>query len=101
MPIGELRATRVDKTQDAFTPDIEIEATGTVADLDEADQTFVLNGLQVDFSAAQLLNLPEEGLQDGQFVDVTSLQDVVDGVLVAARVSVTAVEHPGQRRGGR
>ena len=51
----------------------------------------MLNGLQVDFSAAQLLNLPEEGLQDGQFVDVTSLQDVVDGVLVAARVSVTAV----------
>jgi cytochrome c-type biogenesis protein CcmE len=88
---GELRATRVDKTQDAFTPDIEIEATGTIADLNEVNQTFMLNRLRVDFSAAQLLNFTGGRLQNGQFVDVTSLQNVVDSVLRADRVEVKTV----------
>jgi hypothetical protein len=88
---GVLRATRVDRTQDAFIPGIEIETSGTIANLDVAIQIFTLNMLTVDFSAAQLINLPGNQLLNGQVVEVTSSQNVVNGVLVADRVEVQNV----------
>jgi hypothetical protein len=88
---GVLRATRIDRTHDAFVPGIEIEITGTIADLDDANQTFTLNRLTVDFSMAQLLNLSGNQLVNGQVVEVTSAQNVVAGVLVADRVEVQDV----------
>lgn len=88
---GVLRATRIDRTQDAFVPGIEIQTTGTIADLDDANLTFTLNGLTVDFSMAQLLNLSGNQLVNGQVVEVTSAQNVVAGVLVADRVEVQNV----------
>lgn len=96
---GVLQATRIDKTHDDFTPDIEIEATGIIAALDGDNQTFMLNQLQVDFSTADLLNIPGGQLQDGQFVRVTSSQNVDRGVLFAARVEARDVGiqgDPGQ-----
>jgi hypothetical protein len=96
---GALRATRIDKTQDAFMPGIEIEVEGPITDLDEANQTFTLNMLQVDFSMAQLLNLPGDGLRNGQVVEVKSTQNVgvvTDGlVLVADSVAVKDVRIQG------
>jgi hypothetical protein len=88
---GELRATRVDKTQDAFTPGTELEVEGTVSKLDETQQTFMLNTLQVDFSTAQLINLPEDQPRNGQVVVVKSAQDVVDGVLFADSVEAKVI----------
>jgi hypothetical protein len=88
---GVLRATRVEKTQDAFTPGITIEIKGTITNLDDADQTFMLNTLLVDFAAAQLISVPGNQLRPGQAVDVKSSQNVVDGVLLADSVEVKAV----------
>jgi hypothetical protein len=82
---GALRATRVDKLQDAFTPGTQIEVEGTVANLDKAHQTFTLSMLQVDFSAAQLISLPAGQLRNGQAVNVKSSRDIADGVLVVAQ----------------
>ena len=88
---GVLRATRVDRTQDVFVPGTEIETRGTVANLDDETQTFTLNMLTIDFSVAQLVNVPEPGLRNGQTVAVTSRQNVVSGVFVANRVEVQGV----------
>jgi hypothetical protein len=85
---GVLRATRVEKTPDT----LEIETTGTIRALDEADQTFILHeSLVVNFSSAELINVPGNQLRNGQFVEVKSSQNVVDGVLIADRVEVKDV----------
>ncbi len=56
---GVLRATRIDRTQDAFVPGFAIETTGTVANFDGMNQTFNLHMLQVNFSDdTELINLP-------------------------------------------
>ena len=83
---GALRATRVEKTQDAFTADIAIEATGTIANLDVDNQTFNLNGLRVNYAMAQLMNVPDNQLAEGQLVQAISSQNVMNGVLLAASV---------------
>lgn len=88
---GVLRATRVDKTQDAFRPGTDIEIEGTITNLDEENQTFMINMLRVDFSAALLINLPEDELRHGQVVEVKSSHNVVDGVLLADSVEVKDV----------
>jgi hypothetical protein len=92
---GVLRATRVNKTQDAFTPGTVLESEGTITNLDAEQHTFRLNMLQVDFAAAQLLNLPGGRLRNGQVVDVKSAQNVVDGVLFADSIAGKDVGIPG------
>ena len=88
---GVLRATRVEKTQDVFTPGTEIEIEGIITTLDDENQTFMLNTLQVDFSTAQLINLPGNQLRNGQIVEVKSAQTVVNGVLLADSIAVKNV----------
>jgi Domain of unknown function (DUF5666) len=87
---GVLRATRVDKTQEVFVPGIEIEVEGPITDLNRANQTFTLNMLQVDFSMAELLNLPGNRLRNGQVVEVKSRRDIMNmnGVLVLVADSI-------------
>jgi Domain of unknown function (DUF5666) len=82
---GVLRATRVEKTPDT----LEIETTGTIRALNKATQTFILHErLVVDFSMAELINVPGNQLRNGQFVEVKSSQNVMDDVLIADRVEV-------------
>jgi hypothetical protein len=88
---GVLRATRVEKTQDAFTPGTTLETEGIIINLDNENQTFMLNTLLVDFSAAQLINVPGNQLSTGQVVEVKSSQNVIVGVLLADSVEVKAV----------
>jgi hypothetical protein len=96
---GVLRATRVDKMQDVFSPGLELEVNGTITSLDEAMQTFtlesILNRLQVDFSAAQRLPA-DTPLRDGQTVEVKSSRNVENGTLVADRVEVKDVGLRGE-----
>lgn len=87
---GVLRATRVDKTQEAFRPGTVLEVEGTISNLDAENQTFMLNALQVDFSAARLINLPADQLRNGQTVEVRSARNIVRGVLFANRVAAQA-----------
>jgi hypothetical protein len=96
---GVLRATRVEKTQDRFTDGTVLKTTGAIANLDDANETFTLQMLLVDFSAAQLINVPGDQLRNGQIVDVKSVQNAMDSVLFADSVEVKAVGvrgDPGQ-----
>lgn len=83
---GVLRATRLEKTQDAFFPGLEIETSGVITTLDAVRRTFTLQRVEVDFSAAQLRNIPGGQLRSGQFVTASSRRNVQDGVLLAERV---------------
>jgi type IV secretory pathway VirB3-like protein len=85
---GALRATRVENTPDT----LEIETSGTISALNEVNQIFILHELLVvDFSMAALINVPGNQLRNGQFVEVKSSQNVMDGVLIADRVEVKEV----------
>ena len=85
---GALRATRVENTPDT----LEIETSGTISALNEVNQIFILHELLVvDFSMAELINVPGNQLRNGQFVEVKSSQNVMDGVLIADRVEVKEV----------
>lgn len=97
---GVLRATRIDRLQEAFTPDTELALDGTVSNLDPARRTFTLQGLRVDFSTARLLSLPENQLRNGQVVTIMSRRPVLDGVLAADSVTgknVRLQDAPGVR----
>jgi hypothetical protein len=86
-----VRATRIDKTQEVFVPGIEIEVEGPITRLNRTNQTFRVNMLQVDFSMAELLNLPGNRLRNGQFVEVKSRRNIgnMNGVLVLVADSIT------------
>jgi Domain of unknown function (DUF5666) len=85
-----VRAARVDRTQEVFVPGIEIEVEGPITRLNRGNQTFMVNGLQVDFSLAELLNLPGNRLRNGQIVEVKSRRDIrnMNGVLVLVADSI-------------
>jgi hypothetical protein len=87
---GVVQATRVDRTQEVFMPGIEIEVEGSITRLNRTNQTFMVNGLQVDFSLAELLNLPGNRLRNGQIVEVKSRRDIrnMNGVLVLVADSI-------------
>jgi hypothetical protein len=83
------------------TPDpLEIETTGTISALDEANQTFTLHmSLVVDFSRATLSNVPGNQLHNGQVVKVQSSQNVTGDMLLADRVEgkdVSIRGNPGE-----
>jgi hypothetical protein len=90
---GVLRATWVNKIP---TPGFEIEATGTITNLDEASQTFTLNMLTVNFSGANLSDVPGGQLADGQIVEVISSQNGGGDILLADRVAVQPVGLQGE-----
>jgi len=92
---GALRATRIEKTRDAFTDGIEIEATGIISNLVVGNQTFNMNGLIVEYSNAQVINVPGNQLADGQLVQVSSSQNVMGLVLFADSVAGQPIGLPG------
>jgi len=77
---GSISATRIE----AKPAGAEFEVSGTVSNL--LATTFEINGLSVDFSAAQLDNFPTGTPQDGQFVEVKGSNFGGSGELLAARV---------------
>ncbi len=80
-PNASLVATRVDLLA-AAAPLI---ATGAVAQADPASGTFVLNGLQVDYSAASVTGF-SGAPANGDYVQVTATQSAAGAPLVASAV---------------
>ncbi len=81
-----LRAKYIEKT-DTFTPGVDVEARGQIAELNTPNQTFKLHGLTVDYSGADLSGVPG-GLHDGLFVEAKGILLQVGGVMFANMVEV-------------
>lgn len=82
---GNIRATFIEKTGETCVTIQEIEAKGTVNNLNTSAKTFSIGSLTVDYSSADLSDLPG-GPVDGLFVEVKSNACPVDSTLVATRV---------------
>jgi hypothetical protein len=82
MADGSVNATRIEKKAAGG----ELEVKGVVSDLDTNALTFNLNGLVVDYSAAQLDDFPAGGIADGQAVEAKGASTGAGGELVATRI---------------
>lgn len=82
---GNLRATFIGKTDETCVTIQEIEVKGTVSNLNAAGKTFGIGSLTVDYSGADISDLPS-GPVDGLFVEVKSDVCPVGSTLVATRV---------------
>ena len=79
--VGEIEATRIEL--EGVGGDSEV--TGVVTNLDSAVSTFMIAGLTVDYSAAQLEDFPAAGISDGDLVEVKGME-TPGGVLQATTV---------------
>ncbi|HKF93893.1 MAG TPA: DUF5666 domain-containing protein [Gammaproteobacteria bacterium] len=83
---GSVIATYIVKRQNAFVPGASVsQVRGFVTDLNEANMTFTLDGLTVNYSAPQMMN---GILANGRFVEVSSNENVINGELAADTVNV-------------
>ncbi len=69
----------------------EIELRGTISSLNEANNTFSINGLQVDYSSVITLELDEIALANGMLVEVEG--ELSSDVLVAAKIEQEDMHH--------
>lgn len=83
-----IQATRIEVKQASHGGE-EIEVKGVISALDNANSTFVVGGLSVDFSSALLENIPGGVLADGLFVEVKSTAGIDgSGNLIASKVEL-------------
>jgi hypothetical protein len=81
---GIIRATFLEKTGD-ITSVLEFEVTGFVENLDPGLETFMINGLSIDYSSISD-DLPEGIPADNQFVEVEG--ELVAGELLAEEIEL-------------
>lgn len=82
---GTTWATFVEKTG-VFHPSLIVEVVGFVANLNEDLQQFEIAGLRVDYSNADLQQLPGEVPQNGLLVEVEGMLEAVDGEMQATKI---------------
>jgi hypothetical protein len=82
MADGGISATRIEKKPAGS----EFEVHGTVSGLDTANQSFSLNALVVDYSAAQLDDFPGGQIENGQAVEAKGILLDANGALIATRI---------------
>jgi hypothetical protein len=87
---GVIHATRIE----AKAANAEVEVTGEVANLDEAAKRFDIGTLTVDYSAAQLDDLPGGVPANGLTVEAKGTLDA-NGVLLATRIEGKQQDMPG------
>jgi hypothetical protein len=83
---GTIYATRVEVKQDALQQDGEMELKGVVADLTAT--TFTIGALTIDYSMAQLENLPDGQLSNGLYVEVKSSYAITGNTLIAGTIKM-------------
>ena len=86
LPISgdEIEATRIELK---LGPEIKgFEITGVVEDLNEASLTFTIDGVVIDYSNADLDDLPNGTLENGMRVEVESIVGLEDEVLIASAI---------------
>ncbi len=86
---GNLLATRVELVSDAVVDgETEFKIRGEVENLDTDLQTFNIGNLLISYAAAEIKDDDEIGLENGVFVKVSSMEAVVDGVLIADVIKI-------------
>ncbi len=84
---GIIYATRVDLKAQFYTAGNEIELKGIISGL--TVDSFILGQLTVDYSNAQMSDFPPEGMADGQFIQVKSIEGLdMDGRLIASNIGL-------------
>lgn len=76
---GQLLATRIEKKSDFVPGTTEVELKGTVANL--TDTQFEIGDFTVDYSTADLTDVPNATLTEGMFVEV---KGTLEGTLITA-----------------
>ena len=80
-----LMAKEIDKEDDLFEDDDEVEISGDVFEFDESASTFMINGVQVQFSDdTEFDDMDSGNLQDGTYVKVEG--EFRNGVLIAEEI---------------
>jgi hypothetical protein len=82
---GAIWATFVGKTG-VFVPGLEAEVKGFVDNLDADLKTFQINGLIVDYAAADTSRLPDGTLSNGLLVEVIGILDAVGAEMSAIEI---------------
>ena len=82
---GAIWATFIGKTG-VLTPELEVEVTGYVSNLDDDLMTFAINNLIVDYLLADTSSLPDGILTEGMRVEVDGSLDETGAVLLAATI---------------
>lgn len=90
--LGVIFATRVDRRP----PGGELEVTGTVTALDEANLLFNLGNLVVDYSSAMLEGFPGGQPVEGDLVEAKGVDIGANGELLALTVELKDSEIPGE-----
>ncbi len=93
---GSIVATHVELKKLALDVGDEIEVKGTIAALDATAKTFTLGALVVDYSSAQLSDIPASGLANGLYVEVKS----TDGFNVSDQLIASKIELEGDGKVG-
>lgn len=85
---GSVYATRVEVKKAARDLGEEMEFKGVIQALDTAAQTFLIGTLSVDYSGADVSDLPNGAPADGLYVEVKSTGDITAGTLTASKVEL-------------
>jgi hypothetical protein len=86
---GVITATSIQLKQNAFVVGItENEIKGIVSNVNQAQMTFQVNNLTIDFSNATLKKFPSNLLVAGQFIEAKSNQVIENNTFVAFEVEL-------------
>jgi hypothetical protein len=86
---GNIYATRVEVKKSAMASGDEIELKGLIANLDSTTKTFLIGAQSIDYSAANLDDIPGGVLANDMYVEVKSTQGFnSSNVLIANKVEI-------------
>lgn len=85
---GAIRATYIDKIANDFTAGTDVKVKGTIQSLNAAAGTFEINDLKLDYSLADINDLPGKVLADGMHVAVKGKLGSVGGILTATKIEL-------------
>ena len=92
LPSGVIKATSLALLADNYQSTDSLQVVGAISHLKPELKTFQMNGLTVNYSAANLVAWNGKALANGQLVQVTASQLPEGGVLNAQQLSLQASE---------
>jgi len=84
---GTIWASFLEKTGE-FTPGLAYELKGFIASLDTDQETFLINGLLVDYSSADISGLPDGLPVEGLLVEAEGIVDLTGANMFATRIDL-------------
>jgi hypothetical protein len=85
---GTIYATRIELKSASHEQGKPMEVKGLISNLDSSASTFTIGNLTINYSGAQLENLPDGTLSNDMYVEVKSTDGLVDGILMASKIEL-------------